>query len=82
MKAYEIVLEFDDSCRINTPNKDANVRWIKAPSLDAVKKLVVRLGFKLWRDIKPIPNPESIGFDNGLDAVVDSLGEITEGTLP
>lgn len=82
MRVYELVLENDKSYRINSTQKDANVRWIRAPSLDAVKKLVSKLRLKLWRDIKGLPHsPIQIDFDNGLDAVIDSLGEIVEGTL-
>lgn len=63
-------------------NNDHLVKWINAPSIDAIQRLILRTGLILNGGIAngvDIIGPYGIG--EGVDAVIDKDGNIIEGEL-
>jgi hypothetical protein len=75
MNTYEVTLSGWNG---NTDATDNRVKWINAPTLDAVHRLIARLELPLYEEPKAI-GPYTLG--EGVDAVLDEWGDVIQGVL-
>lgn len=74
-KTYDVTLKgFDGS----TDRTDNLVKWVNAPSIEAVNAFVARLGFPLHG--KPfVAHDVLVAMGDGVDVIIDAEGEVIEG---
>jgi hypothetical protein len=78
LKAFELLLHGFDG---GTDETDHLVKWVKAPSLKVLERWLDEtcLSAYLQRPPEPMPHYDDLGYEDGIDVVLDLEGKTDDG---